>query len=34
MRYLLLIYANESVYENQSPEEQARAFQEIGRAHV
>lgn len=28
MRYLLLIYVNESVYENQDPEEQARDYQE------
>lgn len=28
MRYLLLIYADEAVYEGQDPEEQARDFQE------
>lgn len=28
MRYMLLIYVNESVYENQNPEEQARDYQE------
>jgi hypothetical protein len=28
MRYLLLIYVNESVYENQNPEDQAREYQE------
>lgn len=28
MRYMLLIYGDESVYEKQSPEEQAREYQE------
>jgi hypothetical protein len=28
MRYLLLIYVDEAVYENQSPEDQAREYQE------
>ena len=28
MRYMLLIYVNESVYEHQSPEDQAREYQE------
>ena len=28
MRYMLLIYVNEAVYENQNPEDQAREYQE------